>query len=174
MFRILTIVVVGFLVLTACSSAVVSDDARSGPSVALADLEVLGGDPWQGELNYLNYGSADRSTIPVKLRVTGMNKRSVKYAIQYPGEERYNAKESLSLSAGGTVINGLPIISRETRPDGALVVTTQGRDKDDNRDADIQVIYVIGGDRFEIRKNVRFSADEGFFNRNRYVFQRSP
>lgn len=147
-------------------------DTGKGKAVTMHELERLEGDNWEGSLSYLNYGSDKRSTIPVRLAVKVLDENSLQYAIQYPGEEDHNAKEQLKLSSDGTHINGYIITSREQTADGTLILTTEGKGRDDNRSAEVQVVYSVAADRFSIRKNIRFESSEAYFNRNEYSFQR--
>ena len=160
--------------LSACSDG--ANTAALSQSVVITasmdDFRMLEGKGWDGSLSYLNYGSDERSTIPVKLEITILDDQTMQYAIQYPGEEQYNAKESLKISNDGTLIDGYIITARALEPDGTLVLTAQGRGRDDGRTADIQMVYFISENAFRIRKNVRFHQDETFFNRNEYNFSR--
>jgi len=149
-----------------------SPDAGNTVKVTMDDLNRLQGDNWEGNLSYLNYGSDKRSTIPVKLAIKVLDKRTLQYAIQYPGEEQYNAKERLKLSSDGTRIDGYRITNRVETADGTLVLTTEGKGRDDNRPAQIQMTYLVAADQFSIRKNVRFTIDETYLNRNEYSFRR--
>jgi len=147
-------------------------DTGNGMAVTMDDLRRLEGDNWEGSLSYLNYGSDIRSTIPVKAAIKVLDENALQYAIQYPGEEQHNAKERLKLTSDGTRIDGYTITSREQTADGMLILTTEGTDRDDNRPAEVQVIYSVAADRFSIRKNVRFKSSEAYFNRNEYSFRR--
>ena len=147
-------------------------DSGNTEKVTMDDLNRLQGDNWQGTLSYLNYGSDKRSTIPVKATIKVLDKNGLLYAIQYPGEEQYNVKERLKLSSDGTRIDGYSITNREQAADGTLVLTTEGKGRDDNRPAQIQIIYSVAADRFSIRKNVRFTNEEAYLNRNEYSFLR--
>jgi len=160
------------------ANACVGDEAPRGPdtgkamAVTMDDLRRLEGGNWEGSLSYLNYGSDKRSTIPVKAAIKVLDENALQYAIQYPGEEQYNAKERLKLSSDGTRIDGYIITSREQTADGMLILTTEGTGRDDNRPAEVQVIYTVAADRFSIRKNIRFKSSETYLNRNEYSFRR--
>jgi len=136
------------------------------------DFRALDGGEWSGELDYLNYGSEQRSSIPVGLRVDSIGGSSVTYSIRYPGEEQYNATEQLTISDDGTSIDGRIIVDRQQEAGGGLVLTTEGKGEDDNRPADIQIVYFVSPDEFRVRKNVRFEGDAEFFNRNEYRYRR--
>ena len=166
-----------FLALAACTA----DPATSalGPAAAnncdctasVEDFRVLDGAEWSGELDYLNYGSEQRSSIPVGLRVEAIADGSVTYSIRYPGEEQYNATERLTISDDGASIDGRPIVDRQD-VDGRLTITTEGKGEDDNRPADVQIVYFVSPDEFRIQKNVRLDGEAEFFNRNEYRYVR--
>lgn len=161
--------------LSACAGVGVdtpNPGAGNTMKVTMDDLNRLQGDNWEGSLSYLNYGSDKRSTIPVKLAIKVLDENTLQYAIKYPEEEQYNAKERLKLSSDGTHIDGYRITNREQTAEGTLVLTTEGKGRDDNRPAQIQMVYLVAADQFSIRKNVRFTSDEAYLNRNEYSFLR--
>ncbi len=144
----------------------------SGETVtSAADFASLAGDGWSGELDYLNYGREDRSTIPVRMNISAPEGLSVPYAFLYPGEEDKNADDAITIGADGLAINGLRIVSRTRGEDGSLVLVTAGEGSDDNRPADIRMTYRIADRSFSVAKDVRFQGG-GFFNRNRYNLTR--
>ena len=147
-------------------------DTDNGLAVTMDELRVLEGDNWEGNLSYLNYGSDKRSTIPVKVAIEVLDEKALQYAIQYPGEEQHNAKEQLKLSADGTKIDGYAITKRKKIADGTLILTTEGAGQDNNRPAEVQVVYTVAANRFKICKNIRFDSSGEYFNRNEYNFLR--
>jgi len=149
-----------------------SDQPRDeAPLASITDFSTMLGKEWSGELEYLNYGSAERSTIPVRMVARDMGKRSLRYGVIYPGETHKNARNSLRISRDGTQINGNTITQRSTNAEGSLVLVTQGKGRDDNRAADVRMTYELGANRFSIRKDVRFEGSE-FINRNVYRLTR--
>ena len=136
-----------------------------------SDFAVLEGENWSGQLEYLNYGREDRSTIPVRMVVREAKGGSIRYGFIYPGEEHKNARERFRISTDGTRINGYRVTDRYTNEDGALVIVTEGQGRDDNRPADLRFTYVIAENSFTNRKDVRFEGGE-YFNRNEYRLKR--
>ncbi len=145
--------------------------AAEGLAASASDFALLEGEDWSGELEYLNYGREDRSTIPVRMVVREAKNGSIPYGFLYPGEEHKNAREKFRISKGGTQINGQRVTERYINGDGALVIVTEGQGRDDNRAADIRFTYIIGENSFINRKDVRFEEGE-YFNRNEYRLTR--
>jgi len=141
------------------------------PSASISDFAPLIGEDWSGELEYLNYGSDERSTIPVRMIARELKNRSMAYGFLYPGEEHKNARDKLRVSRDGTKLNGMTITRRYLDQDGALVFVTEGKGRDDNRPADIRLTYVISANAFTNRKDVRFDGGE-WINRNEYRLSR--
>ncbi|MBT8054557.1 MAG: hypothetical protein KJN69_11740 [Gammaproteobacteria bacterium] len=160
------------LVACAANEPSASPINKAAFSASTKDFHSLQGDEWVGNLSYLNYDSKERSAIPVKLRLTILSDQVLQYAIQYPGEEQYNSKQKILISRNGTSIDGYKLTAREKKPDGTLVLITEGTGRDDNRRADIQMVYTISESEFSIRKNVRFRENTTYFNRNEYSFSR--
>jgi len=140
-------------------------------TASVADFEILEGDTWSGDLEYLNYGSEERSTIPVKMVVREASGRSIRYGFLYPGEEDKNASDRIRISRNGRLVNGLAITGRYRGDAGNLVIVTEGKGRDDNQPADIRLTYEIGETRFINRKDVRFDGGE-YINRNEYRLTR--
>ncbi|MEM1052082.1 MAG: S41 family peptidase [Pseudomonadota bacterium] len=141
------------------------------PTASVSDFETLVGETWTGELEYLNYGSDKRSTIPVRMIVREPSDRSIRYGFVYPGEENKNALDRIRLSRDGRQISGYPIIQRYRNDAGRLVLVAQGSGRDDNRPADIRITYEISENTFVNRKDVRFEGDD-YINRNEYRLTR--
>ncbi len=135
------------------------------------DFAVLAGDTWSGALEYLNYGSEERSTIPVRMTAREPQGRTMRYGFAYPGEEDKNANDRLRVSRDGAQINGYAITQRFSDQVRGLVLVTQGSGRDDNRAADIRLTYDIGAERFVITKDVRFAGGD-WINRNAYTLTR--
>ena len=153
--------------LTACAALNNADI----PHASANDFRVLEGNEWTGELEYLNFGRDDRSSIPVGLKVVVLNDSEIEYAIKYPGEEQHNAVETLTLSDDNSMIDGSRIASRET-VNGDLILITVGAGTDDGQDVTVRTTYEIAEARFHMRKDVRRGENETFFNRNEYRFTR--
>ena len=140
--------------------------------ISAEDFAPLIGDDWEGALTYLNYGSDKRSTIPVKMIIAAANGGSISYAIQYPGEEDANIDGVIEISENGSTINGHPVTSRRSLPDGGVEIVTEAQDRDDNRPADIQTIYTITETLFKMRKAIRFEREADWIERNEYILKR--
>ncbi len=136
-----------------------------------SDFAVLEGEDWSGQLEYLNYGREDRSTIPVRMVVREAKGGSIRYGFLYPGEEHKNARETFRISRDGSQINGHNVVDRRVDANGALVIVTEGQGRDDNRPADLRFTYIISENSFTNRKDVRFEGGE-YFNRNEYRLKR--
>lgn len=87
---------VAFILMLAACSQGADKGVSNGTTASMEDFKILEGADWTGELDYLNFGSTERSAIPVKLAVTVLNERKLQYATQYPGEESHNVKEVLN------------------------------------------------------------------------------
>lgn len=170
-FVLISIIASGPMGCAARGNAVALSDAAV-ITASMDDFRILEGKAWGGSLSYLNYGSNDRAKIPVKVAITIFDDQTLQYAVRYPGEEQYNAIEKLVISRDGTRINGNTLTARVLESDDTLVLTTQAVGRDDNRPADIQMVYFISENAFRMRKNVRFDQSEKFFNRNEYSFSR--
>lgn len=140
-------------------------------TASIADFAMLEGGSWSGKLEYLNYGSDQRSTIPVRMVVREPSGRTVRYGFLYPGEEDKNATDRIRISRDGRQVNGFAITGRYRSDAGNLTIVTEGKGRDDNRPADIRLTYEIGAKSFVTTKDVRFDGGE-YVNRNEYRLTR--
>lgn len=159
------------LAATTVDLAVTTGENVQEPFVSIEDFASLEGDTWTGELEYLNYGSDERSIIPVRMVAREPDRRSLSYGFLYPGESHKNAADRLRISRDGRKLNGHTLISRAMGEDGSLILVTEGQGRDDNRPATIRFTYEIKPDRFVVRKDVRF-AEGTYINRNEYRLSR--
>ena len=167
-------VLISFMLLAACGESSKSDTSPTSDaaSVSMDNLRVLEGAEWTGSLSYLNYNAPNRSTIPVEAVFRAANDAELQYEIRYPDEPQYNSTETLALSAAGTRIEGHEIVSREITVEGALKLVTEGDGEDNGQEAVIQTEYLIGSSKLVIRKNVRYTDADDFFNRNEFALTR--
>ena len=149
-----------------------AETSETAYSVTASDFQTLVGDGWVGTLSYLDYSKETWEDIPVKLKVETPKKRSVSYAIKFPGESRYNTRERIKLSSDGTLLNGEQIVMRETLADGNLRILTEAPGKDDGKRATIRKEYVAGASTFIVKKYVKFEGEAEFFQRNEFNLAR--
>jgi hypothetical protein len=156
----------------------IRDTARTDANFGQAPLRLSASDfapllgEWSGSLNHLNYGSPDRSTIPVAASIGSVGADGMRYTVRFPGEERYNTAMTLSFGADGSTLDGAPIISRNLTNDGALELITTQAGADNGDAVTVQMTYTIAQHIFMLTKDIQTTADKPFFNRNRYKFTR--
>ena len=141
-------------------------------SLAAADLEPLLGE-WKGSLTYVDYSSNKPYTMPANLTVKqgkSANQMTLMYA--YPNEPQANSKGKLKISDGGKKLNNELIVSREVLEDGSIQVTTSYKGKDNNKEALMKGVYVLGASTCIIRKEVKYDDSETWLKRNEYAFER--
>lgn len=163
--------IVGTLWAVMATIGMASSVAADRVAITIDDFRLIEGETWSGDLNYLDYQSGKRTSIPVRAQFEVSDETSLLYAIQYPGEEQHNNKTSMKLSDNGKTFDGKPVVSR-TATGSTITIITESRGRDDNQDADIQIVYEISSDLFRMKKNVRLDGGEAYFNRNVYTFKR--
>jgi len=73
------------LVEVGMDASVAAQAPMSSSTVAdISDFAGLVGDDWSGELEYLNYNSTERSTIPVRMFAREPDGRAMDYGFLYP------------------------------------------------------------------------------------------
>ncbi|NRA29548.1 MAG: hypothetical protein HRU11_04735 [Parvularculaceae bacterium] len=145
--------------------------AEEAVSITIDDFRMIEGETWSDDLNYLDYTSGERTSIPIRAQFEVADANTLLYAIQYPGEEQHNNKTAMKLSQDGEFFDGARVSGR-TATGSMVTITTLSRGRDDNQPADIQIVYEISADVFKMKKNVRFDDGDAFFNRNVYTFRR--
>lgn len=144
----------------------------SNLTVSVEDFRVLDGEPWRGELDYLNFESDERTVIPVGMKILSIDGRRIGYGVQFPGEEQYNMRDEFRFSSDSSSIGDGTVISKERTASGILQVVTLEDGEDAGQSATIRMTYLISPTTFSLRKDVKYESTDVFFNRNEFSFER--
>jgi len=156
-------------------AAVFAGLARSqAPRFSEEDLQRLTGARWRGTLTYTDYRSAKKVSIPSELTVTQAEGQGRAWLFEYvyPAEPKANGRRTVTLGEGGGVFDSEKVVERTGNGDGVVVIVTEKRGKDNDKDALFRFTYTFGGSSFSIRKEVRPEGAAEFFERNRYSWER--
>ena len=128
---------------------------------------------WSGTLTYINYSDGEPFSMPVELRIVPIEEtNNFTFYFSFPDEPHANSEEIFSISDGGTMLNGEPVISKRLLEDGNLEIVTESFGTDDNKPATIRETYIIGADVFITKKEVLFTDQEDWINRNEFNFKK--
>ena len=155
------------VVITGCASQPPAAPASLSP----AELAVVAGDGWTGELTYRDYSPPYGSVkLAVEARVTAVPD-GISVALHYPREPHADSESVLSLSADGRTFDGKTVTGQEQRGD-TLTITTEARCEDDGLPATCQHVYTLAPRAFGWVKLVTLDKDGTAFQRNAYAFKR--
>lgn len=155
-----------------CVIIFISFYGKSQTKISSDELEMLIGD-WTGSLTYVDYSSSKPFTMPANVTVEqGKNENQFILFYEYPNEPKANSKEKVTISYKGSKVNGNDLISKKSLDEGETQFTTESPGKDNNKKALIRNIYVVGEERFIIRKEVKFEGSEDWLERNEFSFKR--
>lgn len=141
-------------------------------TVTKEDLKTLIGE-WTGSLTYIDYRSNKPYTMPANLRVeAGKNDFQLLLFNIYPNEPKANDRSKIKISKNGDKLDNHPVKSREELTDGQIQLTTEYAGKDNNKNALIRNIYIIGERQFVIRKEVKFENSDDWLMRNEFNYKR--
>lgn len=136
------------------------------------DLKKVVGE-WTGNLTYMDYTTKKPFTMPANLTVSqGKNGNQLLLFNSYPNEPKANNKNKIRISKDGRQIDGNYVKSIENLANGDVQITTEYSGKDNNKEALIRNIYILGTSHFVIRKEVKFENSEKWFVRNEYNYSR--
>lgn len=130
---------------------------------------------WKGTLTYLDYTSGKPYTMPCNITVSKneSNSKSLIIAYEYPNEPKANGKDTLLISADGTMLDGATVISKQkTKKVLEIITEKNGVDGNDRKNAIIRHIYFIEKNSFSNRKEVKFVGEEKWILRNEYKMSR--
>lgn len=144
------------------------------PRVQAGDLRRLTGTRWMGVLTYLDYRSNKRVSIPSNLTVTQSagDEMSWVFEYRYPGEPKANSKRAVTVTGGGSLIDGEEVIERTALDGGALRIVTERAGSDNDKKALFRHTYLFAASSFSIKKEVRYEGTAEFFERNLYSWER--
>ena len=153
-----------------CAQRKVNSDV-DGPTVGAQDFSVIDGD-WVGTLTYRDYGTGELTVIATKSIVTSISDTKIKYTIFYPDEPWEDSQSTIDVSKDGRLLDGHVISGRVIGEDGTLILTTNYRGEDENRQADIRLTYGLSPTNFYIRKSDKIDDNNAYLERNIYEFKR--
>ena len=144
-------------------------------SVSSADIEVLEGEKWIGNLTYLDYGSGKRTRISSNLIVSRKvgSPNVWLFAFEYPDEPKANDTAEVALAEDGRTINGESVVeTRRTTNNALLLVVTTKPGTDNGHKAMLRYSYLIGKRSFAIKKEVQVEGTTDWFTRNEFSWSR--
>ncbi len=136
------------------------------------DLKIILG-KWTGSLTYIDYSTNNPYTMPSNVDVKpGKNEKQLLLLFTYPNEPKANSKDKIRISENGQLLNKKAVISKENMANGHIEITTEYIGKDNNKEALMRNIYILGDKQFIIRKDVKFKNSASWMKRNEYNFKR--
>ncbi len=150
-----------------------ASDNSDQAMIAVNDFQPLANSTWAGSLTYLDYSDNSQQEIPVAVRFDGLQKESLVYQIQYPGESQYNETARFTVGNHGQQLNDEKVVSRCRTPDETLVVKTHSLGEDNNRAVEIRMTYSIGPNELILRKEVRSDGEDKYLQRSEYRLSRT-
>ena len=144
------------------------------PQIRPADLLLVTGSRWTGQLTYLDYTTKRPVSIPSTLSVTQVDGQPSAFIFdyQYPDEPHAKSTSTLTIADGGRTFSGERVVTRQVSTDGTLLLVTEKSGRDDGREALIRHTYQIKPGRFLIKKEVRFGDNLQFIQRSLYQWAR--
>jgi len=130
---------------------------------------------WMGTLTYLDYTSGKPFSMPASITVNSdkINEQNLVLSIEYPNEPKANRNDTLVISAGGTMLDGARVVSKEKHRGVMRIVTeTNGVDGNERKKAVLRHTYIISKKEFSNRKEVKFDGEEKWILRNEYKMTR--
>ena len=146
------------------------------PLLSLNNLEALSGN-WSGTLTYLDYTSGKPFTMEATIKIAHLsrNDSSLTISYVYPKETKANGVDTLTISHGGKYLDGARLVEIKLEPnkDFELMTESVGTDGNDAKKAVIRKTYILKGNAFTIRKDVKFDDSKTWINRHIYDFVRN-
>ena len=148
--------------------------SQSEPSLSATEFNIISGS-WNGEITYKDYSSGKSFSMPadVTIRQIGTSKNFI-FFNSYPKEPNANSYDTVSISEDGKMLNSEMISVKNAFPNGDIEIITEvsGIDGNDNMPAVIRHTYLLGKNIFSKRKDVKFSEEAGWINRNLFTYSR--
>lgn len=141
--------------------------------ITINDFKPLQG-RWKGTLTYLDYSSNKAISIPANAQFSMENDSILVRNLFYTDEPDKNEKDSFIISAKGTRLNGDKLIKKNILANGTIEIVLQGNgtDGNDNKEAVFKHRWIISDNQLIIIKQVKYRAEDTFFERHRYTFSR--
>lgn len=137
-----------------------------------ADLAPLHG-VWSGELMYIDYETAQPTTIPATLAVVPVGTRAWSMGFGYTEEPQANEMDTVLLPPGGRSFDALSVAQVRHFGRDSVRVTLEGNSEDDGKQVVVRKTWTAGPRRCTLRKETRPREGEPAFTlRHEYRFMR--
>ncbi len=144
------------------------------PAITTDDLNILTGNKWTGTLSYLDYTSNKDVSIPAEVTVIKTDDPDAFIFVnEYPDEPKANNTDTIRIEENGKKFGNETVTERITDADGILKIVTMEEGTDNDKHAYIRHTYLIAGNRYTVRKEVRFDDESNFITRHTYIFERA-
>jgi hypothetical protein len=148
--------------------------AQGAARVLPQDIKQLTG-CWQGTLNYS--GTLVRkpySATATLLVAETSGKDQLKLVHIYTKDSSDQTVDTLTIAAGGKMINGARVISKRTLNNGVVKIITEaaGFDRELNKNARIKHEYELGENAWSVKKLIRLEAQTGWQERTEFKYAR--
>ncbi|MBT8393857.1 MAG: hypothetical protein HKO81_08550 [Flavobacteriaceae bacterium] len=165
-------ILIVFTILLCFENYAQTTSTYSSNIITSEDLKTILG-KWTGSLTYVDYRSNKPYTMPANVNVKqGKNENQLTLLITYPNEPKANSKDKIKLSQDGKKLNKKEVKTKQDMNSGQIQITTEYFGKDNNKEALIRDIYILGEKKFVIRKEVKFETSKEWLKRNEYNFTR--
>ncbi len=142
-----------------------------GQTILPGDLDILLGESWKGNLEYLDYGSNEKVSIPVEISVNKENGSEYMMQFRYNNEPQANSTEKIKIREQGAFLNDEEVISR-TRESEKLIIKTIANGEDNGKTGKFYFTYELSPNQFMISKKVVYDGEEDGFIRNEFILSR--
>ncbi|OWY25096.1 hypothetical protein C7N43_33890 [Sphingobacteriales bacterium UPWRP_1] len=162
-----------FIALTAFAAPAWTAE-HGNAKICVKDFALLVGS-WQGTLTYLDYTSGKPYTMPANLEIGRIGKSNAfTFANAYPNEPQANATDTVTIAKNRQFIDDEMVVRRQKAQSGAIEIVTQknGKDGNEQRNAQFRYIYKISRNEFSRVKEVKFEGENNWIKRNEYAFKK--
>ncbi|HEU4454609.1 MAG TPA: hypothetical protein VFR81_16195 [Longimicrobium sp.] len=164
------IIAAAVVALAGCAGAMRGAPADP-PVVREDDLRQLSGAQWKGTLRSRDLQTNLITTVPAHVTVTQSSDDPLAwiFSYEYPREPRASRRHTVVLSADGRSIDDAKVVERRTLADGTLRVVTWKASREGDRYLAYRNVYLIGGSRASIRKEVIYDRSAEYVERNTFT-----
>jgi hypothetical protein len=154
--------------------ALVASQAWCQNKVENHEIELVAKNDWKGSYTVLDFPTGKHRSIPVELKAERTGDRSVEMKFIYPFETKNNkSTDKLKFGKDLTSIEGKPIILKDLTDDGQIRFVTMDKEKYNGQKAEVYYSYIVGPNKFEIKKEVQFEGSQKLILAEGYEFIRN-
>lgn len=137
-------------------------------SVTIKDLRMSEG-AWTGTYSSADAASHQHIIKQVTAKVYGAGKDGIIFSYTFTDGAQHMHADTVFITNQGKTLAHAEVVEKNTMEDGALQVIADENITENGQSLVLRHIYIIGKNRLQVARQVRYTSSGGWMNRDEYL-----